>query len=46
MFVLCISSDGVILRPVSVLYFFTVEKAETFLPPPSLMDICLIESPK
>ena len=33
-FVLCILSDGVILRPVSVLSYSTVEKAETFLPPP------------
>ena len=29
--ILCISSDGVILRPVSVLYYSTVEKVETFL---------------
>ena len=29
-FVLCISSDGVVLRPVSVLSYSTVEKAETF----------------
>ena len=29
-FVLCISSDGGILRPISVLYYSTVEKAETF----------------
>ena len=32
--VLCISSDGVILRIVSVLYYVMVEKAETFWTPP------------
>ena len=34
MCVLCISLDGVILRPVSVLYYLMVEKAETFWAPP------------
>lgn len=43
--ILCISSDGVILRPVSVLYYPTVEKAETFRRPLPLMDIRLIGTP-
>ena len=34
-FVLCISSDSVILRLVSVLYYVMVEKAETFRRPPT-----------
>lgn len=33
-FILCISSDNTILRPVSVLSYPTVEKAETFWAPP------------